>query len=87
MLVCIMDEDRQPLNLPAASVSCHLSNESPAAATCIKPTLDEESPQLLPGQPPAGGGDPTMAVSTEQVGLLRFCKQEYNNTVRGTSDV
>lgn len=62
----------------AAAVCYHLSEEAPAAPSGIKPAFNEQSPQLLPGQPPAGHGNPTTAISTEQVCLLRFCKQEKN---------
>lgn len=53
----------------------HLSEEAPAAPSSIKPAFDEESPELLPGQPPAGQWQLTSAISTKWVRLLGFCKQ------------
>lgn len=64
-------------SLPAAADICHhLSKEAPAAPSSVKPAFNEESPELLPGQPPARQRDPPSAISTQQVRLLRFCKQE-----------
>lgn len=55
----------------------YLSKEAPAAPPCIKPAFDEESPQLLPGQPPAHCWDSNMAVSTQRVGFQSFWKSEF----------
>ena len=67
----------ESLSLTAAADICHhLSKEAPAAPSSVKPAFNEESPELLPGQPPARQRDPPSAISTQQVRLLRFCKQE-----------
>lgn len=54
----------------------YLSKEAPPAPTCIKPAFDEESPQLLPGQPPANCWNSNMTISTQRVCFLRFYESE-----------
>lgn len=70
----------------AAGVCHHLSEEAPAAPASIKPAFDEESSQLLPGQPPSGQGQTALAISAQQVCLLRFCMQRRHN-VRAYTDI
>lgn len=65
----------------------YLSKEAPPAPARIKPAFDEESPQLLPGQPPANCWNSNMTISTQRVCFLRFCKSEFSVRLMGVYQV
>ena len=48
----------------------HLGQEATAAAAGIEPAFEEQGPELMPGQPPAGQGGAALAVPAQGVRLL-----------------
>jgi len=59
-----------PLIHCAVALLRYLSQEAPPAAAGVQPALEEQRPQLLPGERPAGQGSSALAVRAQGVRLL-----------------